>query len=486
MRRLVVSILSLVLARPLVGANGALRHVAAHGGSTSACVVRVAACGLRGLATADAVAEGGVLLYLPEPLLLASTMRAIPVPTLGRALHEHERLAWELLDRLERGDVPAPLADGLPSAAELATPGPAWLWDDVELDALGDRALARNARRRAELAAEFAEMREAAATALARARGRAARRDALGAGALGTREAAIWALAIVTSRTLSATRADGSSAGVLAPVADLMNHAPASPDPNRDASADGAPPAAEDGALRLAVEMDEAGGVRVRALQPITAGAELRFCYAHDCDDAFLLAQFGFQLGGGASARASASASGGRTIDVAPWLAGLSAAGRAAVGECVQMRLLAPDSAAAGATAAAPCQQLGARTREAILRVVVAAAREEAAAAGRSDALEPAALGRAWADAYAALLRGAERAVRAAGAAAAAAAEPAALAESDSDSFQRGGSTLRLSAAWRPAGVRARRLAEAQRYRESQLELLEAELAFALAESVRL
>ena len=67
--------------------------------------------------------------------------------------------------------------------------------------------------------------------------------------------------------------------------------------------------------------------------------------------------------------------------------------------------------------------------------------------------------------------------------AAASSAAIAAAAPEPTEPRERGGSTLGLSAAWLPAGLRARRLTEARRYRESQLALLEAELALALAQS---
>jgi len=219
---------------------------------------------LRGLFTTQAVEAGETLFAVPcslalvsEELLHASPSARMLCEQLN--LLEHERLAVLLLERLRQGDMPSCFVGALPDEF---MPGPTWLWNEDELAILRNPKLASISRwRREECHRLHAEVGPLWRTS----------------GCVGeppTLSEVEWAVAIVTSRMLSAVDAEtGESEPVLLPIGDMMNHDPHEP------------------GVRLT---REASTYIARSVDAIPANAPVTFSYDTHAENAHLLLHFGF------------------------------------------------------------------------------------------------------------------------------------------------------------------------------------------------
>lgn len=316
------------------------QSIVAAGGTVGAIAISHVD-GLRGLSTTAPIAAGEPLLSLPPSLALFAHEPSEPLRRLelelATPLAEHERIACGLLQRLTGPNaLPRPYVDSLPR--QMPPPSPSWLWDPDELDLLGaPRLKSMSLWRRGEARRLAGELEKVWPPS--------------GSGAHPPSEAQVeWALAIATSRSLAATAADGGAIlSALAPLCDMMNHAPRAED-----------------SVQLVHEGDR---LVLRAIAPIEKGAPVEFSYG-EISDEMLLLQYGFVLADGSNPHEECVASIGALLRASP---------SDAAHRCVQLRLLEPDPKGGGANTQQPA---GPKLQEATLQLVLAQSAAEAEAVG--------------------------------------------------------------------------------------------------------
>ena len=222
--------------------------------------------GLRGLKITAAVEEGAMLLQVPRRCFLTSDDMVQTHPSIGSLpLSAHGAHACLLLDRSRSGDLEPALTAPLPAAF---VPGPTWLWEKTQISALASpwliqasQLMSASARQEFDAVASSWSTLELGGTGSARP----------------TFDEWQWALATVTTRTLHGAKVDGDGEGVLAPLADLMNHDPSVPP-------------------TVTVQLEGPRGsdaLTVRAATHLEAGTEITFHYGTSLSNAELLLQYG-------------------------------------------------------------------------------------------------------------------------------------------------------------------------------------------------
>ena len=350
-------------------------HITAQGGLLGSVTV-AAIDGLRGLSTTREVRAGEELFAIPAHLALVD-MDALASEGAASALckraaieHEHELMAVALLHRLRSGTVPALLTASLP-ALEDFVPGPTWLWTEAELAALASPQLAGLSRWRR----DECERLHRDIEPLWKASGCIGNPPSL-------REVT-WAVAIVTSRMLSAvSEATGNTLPVLLPVADLMNHDPHGKGvrfTHEIVKESGAPSAASQGKQRQSTAISGGRSAAAsasryqyvcRSVGDLPAGAPVTFSYDTRAPNAHLLLHFGFML-------PSNPLEDIFEIDMMPLF---QQCPRDAIEQCVHAGLLEGRVGVEGATGGVQTrrlQELSPRLREAVRRLVHAAAAQD-------------------------------------------------------------------------------------------------------------
>ena len=264
-----VSLVPPILCTPVT--SGALmQYVTAQGGRLGPVAISTDG-GLRGLVTTKDVAAGDVLFSIPSSLALVSldVIENSPARDMVEQLVEHELMAVALLERLRRDDVPKCVVDALPRRFE---PGPSWLWSEPELEHLCSPQVAALSRWRHEECRRLHQQIEPLWKA------------SRCCGTSPSFAEVEWAVAIVTSRMLSAASRTGATLPVLLPIADMMNHDDASPGVRFGLEA-----------VEVAVA-EEAVHYVCRSSGALARGAPVTFSYDTAAPNAHLLLHFGFVL----------------------------------------------------------------------------------------------------------------------------------------------------------------------------------------------
>ena len=379
-RRSGLLLISLLLC-PAASDSTLLNYVTARGGKVGPVSITTVA-GLRGLTTTQDLGAGDTLFIIPSSLALVSDVLLRESPTvLALAeqldLAEHEAFAVLLLHRLRGDGVPSCVRECLPASF---APGPTWLWSEAELAELGSPTLEQMSKWRREECRRLHRDLDPLWSLHCR-------------GSTPTYDEVEWAVAVVTSRMLSAIDASsGEIVPVLLPIADMMNHDPQasgvrfSREVGGGDSFDGGR-----GEGGLGGVTDDASVYVARSVGALPAHSAVTLSYDTRAPNTHLLLHFGFAIKGNPHDEAV-------EVEMRSFFDSVP---REAVHRCVHQGLLIgrtdPETAE---TQARLLQPLGAPLREAVLTLVRAAA-----AADEMDDATDEELRRRGADAYSALLR---------------------------------------------------------------------------------